>query len=69
MQPINPYSMDEVTIQSNLDNSLFGLIAKSGPDGAELHGYEITLSGKLVVPELKLPSEEGEPKLVQAILC
>ncbi|MBL8189993.1 MAG: hypothetical protein JNK38_18405 [Acidobacteria bacterium] len=58
MGSFNPYLVDEIVAQSEPDERYFGLIAKSENPGSELHGYEITLSGKVVLPEMRLPKEQ-----------
>ncbi|MGE0883981.1 MAG: hypothetical protein AB7P14_10590 [Blastocatellales bacterium] len=69
MHSFNPYLIDEIVTQSGNSNNYFGLIGGSESNRTELHGYEITMSGKLVLPELKQKSEQEEQKLIQAILC
>lgn len=69
MHSFNPYLIDEIVTQSGNSNNYFGLIGGSESNRTELHGYEITMSGKLVLPELKQESEQEEQKLIQAILC
>lgn len=60
MKQFNPYLVDEIITQSNLNDDPFGLIARSELNQAELHGYEISMSGKLVIPELKLQADREE---------
>ena len=69
MGSFNPYLVDEIVTQSDGNNNYFGLIDKSESNRVELHGFEITMSGKLVLPELKQKPEQEEQKLIQAILC
>lgn len=69
MCSFNPYLADEIVTQSSNGDNYFGLIGGSESNRAELHGFEITMSGKLVLPELKQQSEQEEQKLIQAILC
>lgn len=68
MKTFNPYLVDEIVAQSNPTESYFGLINNQEGNRAELHGYEITLSGKLVLPELIARPEAEEPRLIQALL-
>lgn len=58
MQSFNPYLVDEIVTQSETNERYFGLISNSENLGSELHGYEITLSGRVVLPELRLPNEQ-----------
>lgn len=58
MQSFNPYLVDEIVTQSEPNERYFGLITNSENPGSELHGYEITLSGKVVLPEMRLPKEQ-----------
>lgn len=69
MKSFNPYLVDEIVTQFGGRGNLFGLIGDSKSNEAELHGYEVTLSGKLVLPELAPQPEREEQKLIQAILC
>ncbi len=69
MQAFNPYLADEVATQSDKVNSYFGLIGGSESNKAELHGYEVTMSGRLVLPELRPDFDREEQKLVSVILC
>jgi len=69
MQAFNPYLVDEIVTQSDRNASFFGLIGSSENNSAELHGYEVTMSGRLVLPELKPDSQREEQKLVSVILC
>lgn len=63
MGSFNPYFVDEIVTQSEKSNArsdgLFGLIGKSDNSNVELHGFEITMSGRLVLPELH-PKQERE---------
>lgn len=61
MSSFNPYLVDEIVTQSgrNRDDDLFGLIGDSSSYRTELYGFEITMSGKLVLPELH-PNPELE---------
>lgn len=58
MKSFNPYLVDEIVTQSETNERYFGLIGNSENPGSELHGYEITLSGRVVLPELRLPNEQ-----------
>ncbi len=69
MRTFNPYLVDELSAQSDGSDNLFGLIGSSASNQAELHGYEITMSGKLVLPELTPLREQEEQRLIEAILC
>ena len=69
MQAFNPYLVDEIVTQSDGSNSFFGLISSSENNKTEMHGYEITMSGRLVLPELKPQPERAEQKLGKAIIC
>lgn len=69
MSTFNPYLVDEIVTQSDSNSSLFGLIEKSQDERVELYGYEVTMSGKLVLPQLGPGSDKQEQKLVQAIIC
>ncbi|HMV46311.1 MAG TPA: hypothetical protein PLD20_22175 [Blastocatellia bacterium] len=69
MKSFNPYLVEEIVTQFGRRSNLFGLIDDSKSNEAELHGYEVTLSGKLVLPELTTQPEREERKLIQAILC
>lgn len=61
MKGFNPYLVDEIVTQTdrNRDDDLFGLIDDSSSYRTELYGFEITMSGKLVLPELH-PNPEQE---------
>jgi hypothetical protein len=61
MQAFNPYQADEIVTQSDGRISFFGSISNSKNNRAELHEYEITMSGRLVLPELN-PQREREDK-------
>lgn len=64
----NPYLVDEIVTQTDekRDDSPFGLIGSASSYRTELHGFEITMSGKLVLPELH-PKTEQEKQ--QAAPC
>ena len=62
MAAFNPYLpclADEVVTQFNSQSYYFGLIDNTEADRVELHGYEVTMSGRLVLPELR-PQPEDE---------
>jgi hypothetical protein len=61
MAAFNPYLVDEIVTQSNSRSNYFGLIDNTETDRAELHGYEVTMSGRLVLPVLRQQSED-EPQ-------
>ena len=69
MQAFNPYLADEIVTQSDGSNSCFGLISNSENNKTELHGYEISMSGRLVLPELKPQPEHEGQKPGKAIIC
>ncbi len=69
MGSFNPYLVDEIVSQSNKSDNYFGLIGNSESNRTELHGFEITMSGKLVLPELKQKSEQEEQNIIQAFVC
>ncbi|MEP7343449.1 MAG: hypothetical protein ABI977_37360 [Acidobacteriota bacterium] len=69
MHAFNPYPVDEIVTQSGGGNSFFGLISNSENNRTELHGYEVTMSGRLVLPELKPQPERENQKLEKAIVC
>lgn len=53
MAGFNPYFVDEVVTQPAGKEEFFGLINVARNDEPELFGYEVTLSGRLVLPELR----------------
>jgi len=63
MQGFNPYLVDEVVAQSDGGADFFGLISNSETSRPELHGYEVTMSGRLVLPELSAQPAPGEQEL------
>jgi len=65
----NPYPVGESVTRSEKSNAFFGLIESNELNQMELHGYEVTLSGRLVLPELRTQVEMEEQKLVNVILC
>lgn len=61
MGSFNPYLVDEIVTQTDKSDSYFGLIVASESYRTELHGFEITMSGKIALPELN-PQNEQEAK-------
>lgn len=61
MGSFNPYLVDEIVTQTEKSDSNFGLIGRSEDNRTELHGFEITLSGKIALPELH-PKKEPVTK-------
>lgn len=59
MGSFNPFLVDEIVTQTENSDSYFGLIPSLENYRTELHGFEITLSGKIVLPELH-PQKERE---------
>ncbi len=60
MAGFNPYYVDEIVSQSEIRGNHFGLINDTEAAQTELHGYEVTMSGRLVLPELKQQSDDEE---------
>ena len=60
MAAFNPYLVDEIVTEAGVGNSFFGLISNTEADRSELHGYEVTLSGRLVMPELHPQPHQAE---------
>jgi hypothetical protein len=52
MTPFNPYLVDEIVTEAK--RNLFGLIDDTEANSGELYGYEVTMSGRLVIPEFRL---------------
>lgn len=61
MAAFNPYLTNEIVTQFDSRSNYFGLIGNTEAEQVELHGYEVTMSGGLVLPELR-PQSEGEMK-------
>ncbi len=60
MAAFNPYYVDEIVTQAEKKSNYFDLIgSNTEARQEELHGYEVTMSGRLVLPELH-PQAEGE---------
>lgn len=72
MGSFNPFLVDEIVTESerksNKNDAFFGLIGKSDSYTSELHGFEITMSGRLVLPELR-PKQEQEIAPLAKRLC
>lgn len=62
MAGFNPYYVDEIVSQAETRSNYFGLISKTETAQTELHGYEVTMSGRLVLPELKQQPDSEEPE-------
>jgi hypothetical protein len=62
MADFNPYYVDEIVSQAEMRASYFGLISDATTAQTELHGYEVTMSGRLVLPELKQQADREEPE-------
>jgi len=60
MAGFNPYYVDEIVTQAEMRANYFGLISDTEAAQTELHGYEVTMSGRLVLPELKQQSDSEE---------
>ena len=45
-------SIEDETMKENRGDNYFGLIVEAGASVAFLHGYEVTMDGSVVVPEL-----------------
>ncbi len=57
MGSFNPFLVDEIVTQTEKSDECFGLITSSENHRTELHGFEITMSGKIALPELHPPKE------------
>jgi hypothetical protein len=66
MTAFNPYLVDEIVTQSNSRSNYFGLIDNTEADRAELHGYEVTMSGRLVLPVLRQQAEDESQQTGEA---
>jgi hypothetical protein len=62
MENFNPYIVDEVVAETDAKASVFGLIGSDEPNGSELHGYEVTMSGRLVTPEFHPQIEDDNQR-------
>lgn len=64
MTTFNPYIVDEIVTQTEDKDDYFGLLrCNTEVSQDELHGYEVTMSGRLVLPEL-CPQAEGDQSQV-----
>lgn len=53
MTAFNPYYVDEIVTQADIKSGSFGLINDAvEATEEELHGYEVTMSGRLALPVL-----------------
>ncbi|MFN0107496.1 MAG: hypothetical protein ACKVZH_01475 [Blastocatellia bacterium] len=65
MTTFNPYYVDEIVTQPGNSSNYFGLISNTTEAGEEeLHGYEVTMSGRLELPELR--SQVNNQKQLEA---
>ena len=62
MDRFNPYHIDEIVAEASAKKSCFGLIGDAEADRTELHGYEVTMSGRLVLPVLHTQTEPEAQK-------
>jgi hypothetical protein len=62
MLAFNPFYVDEIVTEANPNKTAFGLIAPEA-NAPELHGFEVTTTGRLVLPELCAQAEAEAPKL------
>lgn len=69
MTGFNPYFVDEIVTQSGSKEDFFGLIGNTRANEPELFGYEVTLSGRLVLPELRPRKEDEVATSSQAARC
>jgi hypothetical protein len=60
MTSFNPYYGDEAVTQNELNSNYFGLISNTEGTDTELHGYDVTMSGRLVLPVLNPQSDNAE---------
>lgn len=65
MTAYNPYLVDEIVAETKPCLNFFGLISEADEDRPELHGYEVTLDGRVVAPSLN-PSELDQLSEVEA---
>ncbi len=52
MVDFNPYDVDEIVAEAQEALVYFGLIEGEVGMREELHGYEVTMSGRVILPEL-----------------
>ncbi len=69
MAGFNPYYVDEIVSQAGTGSNYFGLIEQQEVTRPELHGYEVTMSGRLVLPELNRPAEPQDRPEQAALVC
>ncbi len=66
MAAFNPYLVDEIVCEANAKSSIFGLIGRDEANRSELYGYEVTMSGKLVIPELRPQTTQTDDEKLMA---
>jgi hypothetical protein len=71
MADFNPYLIDEIVTEANANRRFFGLIDNTDAERTELYGYEVTMSGKLVMPVLhpQPPQIEDENQAVSMVIA
>jgi hypothetical protein len=69
MAGFDPYVVDEIVAQSGNKENFFGLISHTRADEPELFGYEVTMSGRLVLPELRPRGEDESETGSQVVAC
>jgi len=63
MAAFNPYYVDEIVTQAERKSNYFGLIDSAAEVAQdELHGYEVTMSGRLALPELRPQTDDERQK-------
>ncbi|MGH9843977.1 MAG: hypothetical protein ACREEM_35020 [Blastocatellia bacterium] len=62
MAAFNPFFVDEIVVEAEATGNAFGLISSADSNAPELHGFEVTMSGRLVLPELHPQAEAEKPK-------
>jgi len=67
MAAFNPFYVDEIIVEASPTGNAFGLINNAESNAPELHGFEVTMSGRLVLPELRPQAEAEKPKTNWAI--
>lgn len=69
MATFNPYVVDEIVTQTEGNGNYFGLLRSNAEVRQdELHGYEVTMSGRLVLPELRMEPEEKRSQVSKEIV-
>jgi len=69
MTTFNPYLVDEIVTQAENQDNYFGLLRSNAEVRQdELHGYEVTMSGRLVLPELRMQPEENKSQASEEIV-